>query len=139
MHQRTIAMAGIAAFAAVFAIGFVLGTIRTLAITPRIGPVNSVLIEVPLMLGASWAITRWAIQRWEVPPRVSARLMMGAIAFAFLMTAEAMLGRLAFDQSVGQWWAGLTSPAGAIGLFAQLSFALMPLAQRQLRGHDISG
>ena len=48
--------AGIVYFLAVFAIGFLLGTIRILWITPWLGDGAAVLLELPVILTASWLL-----------------------------------------------------------------------------------
>ncbi len=132
MGARQSMMAGTVAFIAVFATGFVLGTIRVLVVAPRLGPLAAVLIEIPLILVASWRVTGWAIQRWVVDRRYAERIRMGAIAFALLIAAEAVLGIAVFRQSPGQWLSSFTTPAGAVGLIAQLAFGFMPVMQMKL-------
>ena len=127
MRTRKAVKAGMAAFAVVFATGFVLGTIRVLAVAPYLGSLTAVAIEVPLMLIASWAVTSWAIERWGVDRRLSARIEMGAIAFMLLIAFEAMFGIAAFGQSSRQWLSSFFTPAGAVGLIAQLAFGFMPV------------
>ncbi len=45
--------AGVLYFALVFAVGFVLGTIRTLWIVPRFGTRMAELMEMPIMLAVT--------------------------------------------------------------------------------------
>jgi len=45
-------------WAAVFLIGFVLGTLRVLFVAPSVGETAAVLAEMPFMLAASWAGAR---------------------------------------------------------------------------------
>lgn len=136
MEERTepwrAAAAGIAASTAVFAAGFVLGTIRVLLVAPRFGSLASVLIEIPLMLIASWAVTGTAIRHWRVDHRFSARMVMGTTAFALLIIAEALLGIAVLGQSPSQWLGAFSTPAGAAGLIAQLAFGFMPIIQMML-------
>jgi hypothetical protein len=124
--MSTAIRAGFAYFACVFALGFVLGTIRVLWLVPVLGEVAAVLAELPAMLAASWLAARWLVQRFAVPAGAP-RLAMGALAFALLMAAEAGLGVLAFGESLGSWAAGLVAVPGVFGLAGQLGFALMPL------------
>ena len=76
----------------VFLIGFILGTIRVLLFTPRLGETTAVIIEAPIMLGASWFVCRWCVDRLDVGRTVAARLLMGLVAFLVLMSAEVGLG-----------------------------------------------
>ncbi|NNM76448.1 hypothetical protein HJG53_05975 [Sphingomonas sp. ID1715] len=114
----------------IFGLGFAFGTVRVLLLMPRLGPISATLIEVPLMLAASWLVCGWSVRRWGLPRRFSARVAMSAMAFALLMGAEVLLGRYCFERSSSAQIAALTAPEGLIGLGAQLGFALMPLARR---------
>lgn len=122
--------AGIAAFAIVFAIGSVLGTGRVLLLAPQLGALAATVIELPMMLVASWLTVGWAVRRWRVPWRAGARLAMGATAFALLIAAETALGVFGFGRSLAEQLAAMTSPDGALGLAAQIAFALFPLVRR---------
>jgi hypothetical protein len=124
---RSAAAAAAAYAALIFAAGFVLGSLRVLALAPRLGEVAAVLAEVPVMLALSWLAARRAVARFAVPPVAAARLAMGALAFALLMAAEVALGLWGFGRSVAEVVAGMTSAAGLIGLAGQVGFGLMPL------------
>lgn len=91
--------AGAAYFGALFALGFVLGTIRVLAVAPRLGELGAVALELPIMLLASWFACAWAVRRWSVPAATGARVLMGAWAFALLLGAETALGTIGFGRS----------------------------------------
>ena len=112
----------------VFVIGFIVGTIRVLLVAPRLGETTAVIIEAPIILTASWFVCRWCVTRLDVRRAVPARSLMGVAAFLVLMSAEfglgAVLGRSLMDQ-VGAYG----SPAGAIGLTAQVIFAMFPVIQ----------
>lgn len=54
----------------VFLIGFIFGTIRVLLVVPRLGETAAVILEAPVMLGASWFVCRWCVGRLVVPLRV---------------------------------------------------------------------
>jgi hypothetical protein len=125
IHPRAIALAAAAYWAVVFAGAFALGVARTLWLAPRIGALAAVACEVPLTLALSWWAARRIMARWGVTERGPA-LAMGLIAFTILMLAELALARLLTGQSPGQWAAGLTTPAGVLGLGGQVLFALMP-------------
>lgn len=114
-------------FFVLFALGFVLGTIRVLFVAPRIGVLSATLAEVPMMLIAALLMCRWAIRRWQVPTTLSAR---GAMALWFLVLLalfETLVGVALFGRTLSGTWAGLATPAGLLGLSAQAIAALLPL------------
>jgi hypothetical protein len=113
-------------FLIVFACAFVTGVVRTLFVTPALGPTLAVMAEVPLIIAVSWLVARWMVLR-TVPMRRAALAMAGMIAFALLMAAEAALAKALTGQSPAQWAASLFVVPGLIGLAGQLVFALMPL------------
>ena len=119
--------AGAAYVGIVFGLGFVLGTVRELVVVPRVGPLAAVLIEVPVMLAASFAAARIVARRFAVPDAAGPRLVMGGVAFVLLMAAETLTGFLLTGRSPGEQLAAYASPREAIGLAAQIAFALMPL------------
>jgi hypothetical protein len=129
-------IAGAAYFALVFALGFVLGTARTLLVPDAAGGMRllAVLIELPVMLVASWFLCRWVVRRFAVAPTAGARLAMGGVAFALLMAAEMLVGVLLAGRSPAAHLALYSEPSYALGLLAQIGFALMPLLQRRLHG-----
>ncbi len=55
--------AGVLYFALVFGVGFVLGTIRTLLVVPRVGTRKAELMEMPIMLAATIVAARWTVLR----------------------------------------------------------------------------
>jgi len=118
--------AGIAYFALIFALGFLLGTIRTLWLEPALGEGRAILLELPLMLIASVAAARWLVQRLAVPATLSSRLWMGGCALALLLAAELLLGFWLNGQPLADALAAMVTPARLPGLLAQLLFGLMP-------------
>ena len=121
---------GLRYFAGVFAVGFLLGTVRTLWLAPAVGEVAAVGIELPVMIGASW----WWCRRMLVGRDLGtgARAVMGGWAFSFLMLAELGL-TLAFGGTLATHLAVLTAPAGLLGLAGQLVFAALPLFIKSAR------
>lgn len=126
--------AGVAYVAMVFPVAFAFGTARVLLVAPRVGETVAVLLEAPLILAVSWLASRVCVRRFQVPPAVAARLAMGATAFLLLMLAELGLGLGLFGQTFEAVLAGFGSAPGAIGLAAQLGFALVPFLQIRRRG-----
>ena len=121
--MRAVLAAAASYFGAVFALGFVLGVLRTLVLLPLTGPLVAVAIELPLMLGASWWMAGRLRRRWPLAP--GAALAMGAIAFALLMAAETAIS-LASGRSLGGHLALYAEAAHQLGLAGQLAFALFP-------------
>lgn len=125
--------AALAYFLPVFALGFVLGTVRTLWLAPMLGEVAAVAAELPVMLGASWLLARRTVRRHALT-RGGAALAVGLIAFALLLLAELALAMTLAGQTPADWAAALIRPAGALGLAGQALFALLPaLAWRTRR------
>lgn len=119
--------AGVVYFLLVFAIGFVLGTVRVLTLEPTLGKLMSVTLELPLMLAASYYISGLLIRRLRIRPDAEDRLLMGLSAFALLLLAEVALAVSLMGETPAIWARSLITPAGAFGLFGQGLFALMPL------------
>ncbi len=112
-------------WAMVFALGFVLGTVRVLWVIPRVGLLPATLIELPVMLGASWLASGWLVRRFGLARRDEA-LGVGVLAFALLMAAECAVGVGLMGKTVSEWLTGLAEPHALLGLASQVAFALMP-------------
>jgi hypothetical protein len=121
--------AGAYYFQIVFAIGFALGTLRVLALVPALGELGAVLIELPIILAASWWISGRLIHRFKVPSEH--RLTMGALAFTLLILAEAVLSIFLFGRTFAQHMAHYRTLPGAVGLAGQLLFAAMPALHKR--------
>ena len=121
----TILRAAVAYWAMVFALGFVLGTVRVLGLAPLVGLVPATLIELPVMLGASWLASGWLVRRFAITDS-GAALAMGGLAFALLMGAECALAVMLSGETPAQWLAGLRQSHAALGLAGQIVFAVMP-------------
>jgi hypothetical protein len=121
--------AGVVYFVVVFAIGFGLGTIRVLAITPRLGQTVGVLLESPLILTASWVACRKCISFFGVEYKLRSRLLMGATAFLLLILAELDVSIFVFGQPAAAFFNSHLSIPGEIGLIAQAAFAAFPVLQ----------
>jgi hypothetical protein len=131
--MRAALAAGAVYFGAVFAAGVVCGTIRTLLLVPRLGETVAVLLEAPVMLAVSWLVCGWSTRKFHVSSAVSRRLVMGALAFALLMVGEMGISIFVFRRPIEEYLAAYASAPGAIGLGAQIVFALLPLLQRNRR------
>ena len=135
--------AGVAYAVTVFAIGFVLGTVRVLLLVPHVGSTIAVSVESPIILIASWYVSRIWMARLAVGVEIRPCILVGAVAFVTLMILEVALSVSVFHRSMGEYLADLRSPAGAIGFAAQICFASFPLLNAvvrrrlQLSGHTL--
>jgi hypothetical protein len=125
--MRQAVAAAAAYFAIVFGLAFILGVIRTLLVAPLTGEVVAVLVEAPIILLVSWFAARWTIRRFSVPAKAPERLAMGFAAFTLLIAVETAMSLLLFGRSLDQQLGAYATPAGAIGLLAQVAFGLIPL------------
>ncbi|GAA0758821.1 hypothetical protein FHS52_000722 [Erythromicrobium ramosum] len=117
--------AAVTYWAIVFALGFVLGTVRVLWVIPMVGLMPATLLELPIILTASWLASGWILRRFAIATRREA-LTLGLLAFAILMAAECALAGVLSGQTPAQWLAGLRQPHALLGLAGQVAFALMP-------------
>lgn len=111
-------------FTAVFAVGFVLGVLRTLVVAPLLGDMAAVALELPLILACAWVVCGGVLRRWPLTP--AAALAMGGVAFTLLMAAEALLSTQLAGRSLAAHWALYAEPAHRLGLAGQGMFAAMP-------------
>jgi hypothetical protein len=114
-------------FLVLFALGFVLGTIRVIYVTPHFGQVAATFAEVPVMLVAALFACIWAVRQWQVPRAMTIRWAMVLWFLALLFAFETLLGSALFGRTAAEQWAALATPAGILGLLAQIMAALLPL------------
>lgn len=123
--------AGCTYFAGAFAVGFLLGVLRTLVLVPRIGETAAVLIELPIILGVSWLICGRILRR--SPLSAGEAVVMGASAFALLMIAELSMSMLLANRTFTAHLALYSDVAHLLGLAGQIAFALFPVVQTMRR------
>ncbi len=116
-------------FGMVYALGFLLGSLRELLIAPRFGGFWPRVIEMPMMLAASWFAAFWVVNRYGIAARAD-RLVMGLTAFALLMLGEVLVGIGLMGRTPGQHLAGYATVQGGLTLLAQSAFAAFPLLVR---------
>jgi hypothetical protein len=126
----TILKAGVLYFALVFGAGFVVGTIRTLWVVPRVGTRTAELMEAPIMLVVTILAARWMVQRLAVPAAASARLGMGCIALLLLLVAEFGFVLWLRGQTIREYFASREPVAGTVYYLILAVFAVMPLLLR---------
>lgn len=120
--------AALAYWGMIFALGFILGTIRVLWGAEALGETNFILIEVPLLLTASWFAARWQAKRHRL--RIGAAASMGALACALLILAELALATTLGGQTPGEWFAALWAAPHLYGTLGQVAFGAMPVIVR---------
>lgn len=120
-------ISGTVYFLLLFALGFILGTIRVLIVAPRLGELAATLVEIPVMLVAAYFACGWTMRRWQVSGAASIRWTMVFWFLILLLLFETLLGALLFDRTIAAQWAVLSTPAGLIGLTAQIFASLLPV------------
>jgi hypothetical protein len=124
--MKGILKAGVVYFALVFAAGFVLGTIRTLWVVPRLGVRTAELAEAPIMFGISILAARWVVWHVQVSPLGSRRLAMGCIALGLMLVAEFSLGLWIRGMTIREYFAARDPVSGAAYFLTLGAFAVIP-------------
>lgn len=127
LHMQSAMKAGLAYFAIVFAVGFMVGTLRVLVLLPYLGEVLAVIVELPFMLAVSWIVCKWLVVRFSVAGRPAPRLAMGGTAFALLMVAEICVSLFGFKRTITEHFEVYQEVGSIIGLLGQVAFALFPV------------
>ena len=127
--MRHLLKAGAEYFAAVFAAGFCMGTVRTIGIAPRVGELSAVAAEIPLMLLFAWIACKFIRGRYPQLNTARSALAVGGFAFVLLLIAEALLSIGLTGLSLGQHAALYQELPVQIGLLGQVLFALLPFLQ----------
>jgi type IV secretory pathway TrbD component len=125
-NVMSIVKAGVLYFALVFGAGFVLGTIRTLWVVPRVGTRTAELMETPIMLVVTIVAARWIVHRLAVPSLASSRLGMGVIALGLMLVAEFGLVLWLRGLSIREYLATRDPVSGAVYYAVLGVFAVMP-------------
>jgi hypothetical protein len=119
--------AGVLYFALVFGAGFMLGTIRTLWIVPRLETRMSELMETPIMLVITILAARCIVRRLAVPSTPPARLGMGCIALVLMLVAEFGFVLWLRGMSIRDYLATRDPVSGTVYYVMLAAFAVMPL------------
>jgi hypothetical protein len=119
--------AGALYFVLVFGTGFVLGTIRTLWIVPRLGTRMAELMETPFMLAVTILAARWIVRRLAMPSVASRRLGMGLVALGLMLVAEFGLVLWLRGLSIKEYFATRDPVSGTVYYVMLGAFAIMPL------------
>ncbi|HET7365216.1 MAG TPA: alpha/beta hydrolase [Burkholderiales bacterium] len=131
-------------FAAVFAAGFALGTLRVLWLAPHIGARAAELLETPLMLAVIVIAARAIVRRRALAPALGLRLGMGIIALALMLAAESGLVLWVARVSLSRHFANqdpvrAAAYYGALAIFAVVPLFVPPAIARARRAALASG
>ena len=122
-----IVKAGLAYFALVMGVGFLLGMVRVPFLVPRLGERMAELIEMPVMFVVIGLSARFVVTRFALPPTASVRLQVGFVALALAVCAELLLAVALQGQSVRAYIASRDPVPGSVYLVMLGLFAFMPL------------
>ena len=116
-------------FTIIFALGFFLGTLRVLILSPIFGEESAVMLEIPIILAVAWYIAYRINKANNTHKTFAGQLLMGVFAFSMLMIAEFSLGFFMFDYNFHDQIRSYEAPIKMTGLGAQIVFALFPAVQ----------
>jgi hypothetical protein len=114
-------------FLLVFGTGFVLGTIRTLWLVPKVGTRTAELIETPLMFMAIIFVAKWMARRFSLRLTPGSGLSVGLIALALLLVAELAVVFWLRRVTIGDYLASRDPVAGTVYVVMLGVFAVMPV------------
>lgn len=128
--------AGAAYFALVFGAGFVLGTIRTLWLVPRLGIRTAELLEAPFMLVAIWLAGGWIGRRFLLARGAATQVAVGVVALALLLAAEITMGMAVMGLSLPEVFTKHDPVSGSVYYALLVVFAAMPWLFWKRRKHQ---
>lgn len=124
--KRTV-KAGSVYFATVFAVGFVLGTIRTLWVVPFVGVRTAELVEAPMMVAVS-VLAAWSVaRRIGFPAEWPKRLASGMVALALMLFAEFGFVLWVRGITIGEYFETRDPVSGTAYFVALGVFAAVPV------------
>lgn len=124
---RQIAKAGSLYFMLVFAAGFVLGTIRTLWVVPKLGLRTAELLEAPLMFGLSILAARWVVRRLRFPLDWLPRLAFGGVALGLMLLVEFTFVLWIRGLTLRAYFAARDPILGTVYFLTLAAFAVIPV------------
>ena len=125
--MKQAAKAGALYFMLVFSAGFVLGTIRTLWVAPKLGVRTAELIEEPLMFGLSILAARWVVRRLRFPPDWMKRLAFGCVALALMLLVEFTFVLWIRGITIREYFATRDPISGSVYFLTLGAFAVIPV------------
>jgi hypothetical protein len=130
--------AGVVYFALVFGTGFVLGTVRTLWIVPRLGVRAAELLESPFMFFAIELAAGWIGRRFSLGKGSVTRVAVGVFALALLLAAEIIMGMTLQGLSLIEVFTKHDPVSGFIYYALLGVFAVMPWLFWKYHKHEIA-
>jgi hypothetical protein len=121
-----IAAAAFLYFLAVYAAGFLFGTVRVLLLEPRMGPFSAVLCEAPFLLLVMIAAARWAPRAAGMPLKGSPLVIAGFGALILQQIADVIVGATLRGFSIAEQFAKFATAEGAVYAALLVLFAVMP-------------
>jgi len=109
--------------------------LRVVFVTPVLGPLGAVLLELMVLLPLLWWTAGRVCQRMAIGSR-DARFMVGLTALATLLSLEAGFAVAAIKISFSDYIEGIVSPAGLIGLAGQAMLAWLPALHAETNAKD---
>jgi hypothetical protein len=131
--------AGVLYFMLVFSAGFVLGTIRTLWVVPKLGVRTAELIEAPLMFGLSILAARWVARRLRFPPDYLRRLASGCVALGLMLLVEFTFVLWIRGLTIREYFATRDPISGTVYFLTLGVFALIPVFVERQRSNIAPG
>ena len=119
--------AGVLYFVLVFAAGFVLGTIRTLWVVPKLGVRMAELMEAPIIFGISILAARWVVRYVRVPPLRLRRLALGCIALGLMLLVEFTFVLWIQGLTIRGYFETRDPVSGAVYFLTLGAFAVIPV------------
>ena len=114
-------------FASVFAVGFLLGVIRTLWVVPGLGTRAAELVEAPIMLLVVSFAARAIVRRHIELSRGRHWLFVGLSALALLLAVEFTVVLRLRELSLSEYFATRDPVSGTVYYVLLGAFAVMPL------------
>ena len=127
--------AGVLYFMLVFSAGFVLGTIRTLWVVPKLGVRTAELIEAPLMFGLSILAARWVVRRLRLPPDHLRRLAFGCVALGLMLLVEFTFVLWIRGLTIREYFATRDPISGTVYFLTLGAFAVIPVFVERQRSN----
>jgi hypothetical protein len=119
--------AGVLYFSLVFAAGFVLGTVRTLWLVPRVGVRTAELMEAPIMLGVSILAARWVVRQASIPPLWPRRLAIGCTALGLMLLVEFTVVLWVRGMTIRGYFESRDPVSGTVYFLTLGAFAVIPM------------